>query len=52
MSAPSSTERGAFSPPMSVLTQPGLIEFTRMPLDFTSAARVMVRAFSAAFETR
>lgn len=52
VSAPSPTVRGASSPPMSVLTQPGLIELTRMPLPATSAASVRVSAFSAALETR
>src|SRR4029078_543572 len=52
VSAPSSTVRGASSPPMSVRTQPGLIEFTRMPSPATSAASVLVSAFKAALETR
>src|SRR6185369_7497471 len=52
VSAPCSTLRGASLPPMSVLTQPGLIEFTRMPVPATSAASVHVKALSADFDTR
>src|SRR5215213_32776 len=51
-SAPSSTGRGAREPPMSVWTQPGSTELTRMPLPLSSEARMRVRAFSPVLETR
>jgi hypothetical protein len=48
MSAPSSTERVAFLPPMSVCTQPGQTEFTA---NFGSAAASYdVTPLSAVFE--
>jgi hypothetical protein len=52
VSAPSSTEREAFPPPISVLTQPGQTELTRIPLPRNSEARMRVRAFRAVLETR
>ena len=52
VSAPSSTERGALSPPIRVLTQPGQRELTRIPEPASSAASTRVRALSAVFETR
>ena len=45
VSAPSSTERGAASPPISVRTQPGETEFTAKR--GRAAAKCWVRAFSA-----
>src|SRR3954452_9401633 len=50
VSAPSSTDRGAPAPPMSVRTHPGHIEFTR--IRGCSFDRIRVRAFRAAFEVR
>src|SRR6184192_2304294 len=48
VSAPSSTERFAFSPPMSVRTQPGHTEFTA---NFgNAAASCTVTPFNAVFE--
>ena len=48
VSAPSSTERLAFSPPISVRTQPGHTEFTA---NFgIAAASCTVTPFSAVFE--
>ena len=52
VSAPSSTERGALLPPMSVRTHPGHIELTRIPFAPSSWERILVRALSAVFETR
>src|SRR5205807_4214056 len=51
LAAPSATLRGAPGPPISVATQPGQTEFTRMCALRSSAARVRVIAFSAAFVT-
>src|SRR5512146_125908 len=51
LAAPSATLRGAPAPPISVATQPGQTEFTRMRALRSSAARVRVIAFSAAFVT-
>src|SRR5215212_6476719 len=51
-SAPSSTERVAPEPPISVCTHPGLTALTRMPLPRSSEARMRVRALRAVFETR
>ena len=50
ISKSASTERGAPRPPMSVRTQPGHIEFTRIPP--SSLARIRVRAFRPLFEIR
>src|SRR5262249_4449565 len=50
LAAPSSTERGAPRPPMSVRTQPGHVAFTRIWRSASSAARIRVSALSAAFE--
>src|SRR5829696_9417377 len=51
-SAPSSTERVAPEPPMSVCTHPGLTALTRMRLPRSSEARIRDRALRAVFETR
>src|SRR5215210_4364760 len=51
-SAPSSTERVAPEPPISVCTHPGLTALTRMPLPRNSEARMRVRALRAVLETR
>src|SRR4051812_48341087 len=48
VSAPSSTLRVAFGPPMSVRTQPGSTQFTRA--DGNAEASITVIAFSVAFE--
>ena len=52
VSAPSSTERVAPDPPMSVRTHPGQTELTRMPLPRNSEARMRVRTFKPTLETR
>src|SRR5689334_2983079 len=44
MSAPSSTDLGAFRPPMSVLTQPGHIAFTSTFVPLNSVASITVNA--------
>jgi hypothetical protein len=49
--APSRTERGAPAPPISVATQPGHTEFTRIREPRSSPASVRVKAFSAALVT-
>src|SRR5947207_3794841 len=49
--APSSTVRGASGPPISVATQPGQTELTRMREARSSSANIRVSALSAAFET-
>ena len=51
LAAPSSTERGASGPPISVATQPGQTELTRIREDLSSSASIRVSAFRAAFET-
>src|ERR1700690_1773838 len=50
VSAPCWTVRGAFAPPMSVLTQPGHTEFTVMLLSRNAAANWRVTALSAVLE--
>src|SRR5829696_7985795 len=52
VSAPSSTERVAPDPPMSVRTQPGQTELTRIPLPRSSEARMRVSTFKPALERR
>src|SRR5436190_435401 len=51
LAAPSSTERGASGPPISVATQPGQTELTRIPEERSSSASRRVSAFKATFET-
>ena len=48
--APSWTDRSAFSPPMSVRTQPGDTAFTEMFLSARAADCWRVRALRAVFE--
>src|SRR5215831_16140602 len=48
--APSSTERGAAGPPISVRHQPGETEFTATPLSLSAAASRQVIAFSVVFD--
>src|SRR5919106_1603188 len=50
--APSSTERRAFCPPMSVRTQPGQTELTRMFSSSSSAVNIRVSALRPVFDTR
>src|ERR1700690_1785035 len=50
VSAPCWTVRGAFAPPISVLTQPGHTEFTVMFLSRNAAANWRVTALSAVLE--
>src|SRR6185436_12895581 len=50
LAAPSATGRPP-APPMSVATHPGQTAFTSTRSDRSSAARIRVRALSAAFET-
>src|SRR4051812_41550032 len=50
VSAPSSTERGAAEPPISVRTQPGEAQLTRTPVPRVAAASWRVKAFNAAFD--
>eukprot|EP00300_Choanocystis_sp_HF-7_P029266 c35875_g1_i1.p2 GENE.c35875_g1_i1~~c35875_g1_i1.p2 ORF type:complete len:117 (+),score=12.16 c35875_g1_i1:3-353(+) len=47
---PSDTSIGAFSPPMSVFTQPGCAELTLIGVARSSSARWTVKALSAVFE--
>src|SRR5439155_5013602 len=49
--APTSTLRLAPGPPISVRTQPGQTELTRIFLEASSRARIRVRAFIATFDT-
>lgn len=48
--SPSSIEREALDPPISVWTQPGQTELTRMPLPRSSEVRIRVRTFRPALE--
>src|SRR3954452_11832459 len=50
MAAPCSTERGAASLPMSVLTQPGQVELTEILSPARSLAKASVRPLRADFE--
>ncbi len=50
VSAPSSMERGASRPPMSVLTQPGQTELTAMLESASAAANWPVTPLSAVLE--
>ena len=52
VSAPCSVVRGAFCPPISVLTQPGQTAFTRIFLSLSSSAKIRVNAFNAVFDIR
>ena len=52
VSAPCSGVSGAAGPPISVLTQPGSTELTRMFIPFSSSARMRVSAFSAVLDSR
>jgi hypothetical protein len=52
VATPSSTEREAFGPPMSVRTQPGQTALTLMPVPWSSLAKIRVSAFRPALETR
>src|SRR5215212_4407800 len=51
LAAPSSTVRGASGPPISVATQPGQTELTRIREARNSSASMRVSAFRATFET-
>src|SRR4051794_19694417 len=50
VSAPSSTERVAFGPPMSVRTHPGHIALTAMWSARSASASMTVRPLSASFD--
>jgi len=52
VSAPSSTERVAPGPPISVRTQPRLIVLTSIFVLNNSVARIFVNEFNAVFEIR
>ncbi|MEH2048754.1 MAG: hypothetical protein V7K70_03405 [Nostoc sp.] len=50
VSAPSSGERGADEPPISVLTHPGQMELTTIPLESKACANIIVAPFNASFD--
>ena len=51
VSAPSSTDRGAVGPPISVRTQPGHVEFTAILSPCRALASMRVSPLSASFES-